>query len=80
MKKLLILTIVIISQFISSCEEDKDLFTPELKLIQKVKGTELLLRENKWGFNDLVVNVKYEMRAIPLLANVADADGAAWNI
>ncbi len=61
--------------FISSCEEDKSLFTPELKLIQKVRGTEMLLRDNTWGFNDLVVEVKYEMKAIPLLANVADSDG-----
>jgi hypothetical protein len=73
--RLLTILILFFSLFLTSCEEDKDLFTPELKLIQKVKGTELLLRENKWGFNDLVVNVKYEMRAIPLLANVADGDG-----
>jgi hypothetical protein len=34
-----------------------------------------LLRNHVWGFHDLVVDVKYEMRATPLLANVADENG-----
>ena len=36
---------------------------------------ENLLRDNRWGFHDLTVSVKYESRAIPLLANVADENG-----
>ncbi len=73
--RLHLIPILLIFICISSCEEDQDLITPDLDLIYKVKSTELLLRENTWGFNDLVVEVKYEMRAIPLLANVADENG-----
>ena len=75
MNRTFILPAVFIALFFSACEEDQDLITPDLELIYKVKSTELLLRENTWGFNDLIVDVKYEMKAIPLLANVADADG-----
>ncbi len=75
MNKKLIVSVLFISLFISSCEPDQDLITPDLDLIQKVKSTEILLRDNTWGFNDLVVDVKYEMRAIPLMANIADENG-----
>ncbi|MDP3441340.1 MAG: hypothetical protein Q8T08_00630, partial [Ignavibacteria bacterium] len=75
MKKYFLLPILFISLLMVSCKPDEDLITPDLDLIYKVKSTEKLLRENTWGFNDLVVEVKYEMRAIPLLANVADANG-----
>ena len=71
----LIISALFISLFISSCEPDKDLLTPDLDLIYKVKSTEILLRENTWGFNDLIVDVKLEMRAIPLLANLANENG-----
>ena len=73
--KLFVILTLFLSLFISSCQEDQDLITPDLDLIYKVKSTEILLRENTWGFNDLIVSVKYEMRAIPLLANVADENG-----
>ncbi len=75
MKKLYFLSALFISLCISSCQPDEDLITPDLDLIYKVKSTEILLRDNTWGFHDFIVDVKYEMRAIPLLANVADADG-----
>jgi hypothetical protein len=75
MKKNFILPALFILLFVSSCQEDIDLITPDLDLIYKVKSTEILLRENSWEFNDLIVDVQYEMRAIPLLANVADDDG-----
>ena len=64
--KKLIVSVLFISLVISSCEPDKDLITPDLDLIHHVKSTEILLRDNTWSFNDLVVDVKYEMRAIPL--------------
>jgi len=64
-----------ISLFMASCKEDEQLITPDLDLIYKVKSTEILLRENTWDFNDLIIDVKYEMQAIPLLANVADENG-----
>jgi len=75
MNRKIIISVLFISLLISSCEPDKDLITPDLDLIRKVKSTEILLRNNTWGFHDLAVDVKYEMKAIPLLANVADANG-----
>lgn len=42
---------------------------------ERIQETENLLRDHTWGFNDLVVDVKFETRAIPLLANVADENG-----
>lgn len=75
MNKIYFISIVFISLCLSSCQPDEDLITPDLDLIYKVKSTEILLRDNTWGFNDLIVDVKYEMRAIPLMANIADADG-----
>ena len=61
--------------FFISCEETDSLIEPDLEAVKRIKDTEILLRNNLWGFNDLIVNVKYEMRAIPLLSNVADQDG-----
>ncbi len=75
MNKKIIVSVLFVSLFLSSCEPDQDLITPDLDLIYKVKSTEILLRDNDWGFNDLVVDVNYEMRAILLLANVADENG-----
>ena len=75
LNRLFIFFAFILSLCITSCQPDEDLITPDLDLIYKVKSTEILLRDNTWGFHDLLVDVKYEMRAIPLLANVADADG-----
>ncbi len=66
---------LLIALFMASCKEDEQLITPDLDLIYKVKSTEILLRENTWDFNDLIIDVKYEMQAIPLLANVADENG-----
>ena len=63
------------SLFFISCEETDSLIEPDLEAVKRIKDTEILLRNNLWGFNDLIVNVKYEMRAIPLLSNVADQDG-----
>jgi hypothetical protein len=61
--------------FFISCEETDSLIEPDLEAVKRIKDTEILLRNNLWGFNDLIVNVKYEMLAIPLLSNVADQDG-----
>lgn len=75
MNKIFLLPALFISLLILSCQPDEDLISPDISVIQKVKSTEILLRNNTWRFNDLVVTVKYEMRAIPLLANVADENG-----
>jgi hypothetical protein len=75
MNKTFLLPALFISLLIFSCQPDEDLISPDISLIKKVKSTEILLRNNTWRFNDLIVTVKYEMRAIPLLANVADENG-----
>lgn len=59
----------------SSCQKEDPLVSPNYRVIEKVKDTEILLRNNLWRYHDLEVDVQYEMRAIPLLANVADANG-----
>lgn len=64
-----------IALLVTSCKEDVDLITPDLDLIERVKSTEILLRNNTWKFDDLMVQVKYPMQAIPLLSNVADENG-----
>lgn len=73
--KIFIVIAAFAALFMTSCKEDEALVTPDLDLIYKVKSTEILLRDNLWGFNDLIIEVKYEMKAIPLLANVADENG-----
>ena len=55
--------------------QDEDIRTPEEKQLEKIKAIGDLLQYNTWGFDDLIVDVKSEMRAIPLLANVADENG-----
>jgi hypothetical protein len=75
MKKAILLLALFIMLFQSSCKKDIDLLSHDLARIQKVKDTEELLREKPWSFDDLVITVKNEMRAIPLLANVADDNG-----
>jgi len=74
-RRLVILLIICVAMLIVSCEEDDPLLSPDHKAAKKIKDTELLLRNNLWGFDDLIVDVKYEMHAIPLLAGVADQDG-----
>ncbi len=61
-KNITILLILCAGMFISSCEEDDALINPDGQALRKIKDTEILLRNNLWGFNDLVVDVKYEMR------------------
>lgn len=56
-----------------ACEDEKR--TPEQLDRDKIMDVENLLRDNQWGFNDLTVSVRFESRAIPLLANVADENG-----
>jgi hypothetical protein len=63
----------LIPMFFLSCEEEQ--LTPEQIERNKIIKTENLLRDNTWGFQDLIVKVKYESRAIPLLVNVADENG-----
>jgi hypothetical protein len=72
---IVILLTLFATLFFISCEENDSLLEPDLEAVKRIKDTEILLRNNLWGFNDLIVNVKYEMRAIPLLANIADQDG-----
>ena len=38
-------------------------------------ATESMLRDNNWSFYDFKVSVKYESKASPLLANIADQKG-----
>ena len=74
-KKWTLLLTLLFSLAAISCEESDPLLSPDLEALQKIKSTEILLRNHVWGFHDLVVDVKHEMRAIPLLANVADENG-----
>lgn len=60
--------------FFGSCREE-DERTPEQIERDKIIEIENTLRTHNWGFNDLKVSVKYETRATPLLANVADENG-----
>ena len=67
------LLIIGIGFLLYSCnEEDK---TPEQIERDKIMAIEDLLRNNQWAFTDMSVSVKFESRAIPLLANVADENG-----
>ena len=75
MNKLYLFLTIIFAMLLSSCNQDEDLRSPEEKELEKIKSTSELLQYNTWGFNDLIVDVKSEMRAIPLLANVADENG-----
>ena len=56
-----------------ACETDEK--TAEQIERDKIIAVEDQLRDNTWKFNDLVVSVKLEANAIPLLANVADENG-----
>ena len=60
---------------LSSCKKDDPLVSPDYNVIKHIKDTEILLRNNLWGFHDMRVDVRYEMRATPMLANVADENG-----
>ena len=75
MNKLYLFLTIILAMLLLSCNQDEDLRSPEEKELEKIKSTSELLQYNTWGFNDLIVDVKSEMRAIPLLANVADENG-----
>ena len=75
MKSVYIVFVFAVLIVFSSCQKEDPLVSPDYRVIEKVKDTEILLRNNLWGYHDLVVDVQYEMRAIPLLANVADANG-----
>jgi hypothetical protein len=75
MKSSYILIVFAVLITFGSCQKEDPLVSPDYRAIQKVKDTEILLRNNLWAYNDLVVDVQYEMRAISLLANVADANG-----
>ena len=75
MNKTFLLLTIIAALFFASCDQDKDIRTPEEKQLENMKAAANLLQYNTWGFNDLIVDVKSEMRAIPLLANVADENG-----
>jgi hypothetical protein len=66
--------LIIFSFLIFSCEDDVEL-TPEQIERNEILKIEKLLRDNTWGFKDLLVTVQYKSRAIPLLANVADDNG-----
>ena len=75
MKTAYILSVFAVLITFSSCEKDDPLVSQDYRVIQRIKDTEILLRNNLWGYHDLVIDVQYEMRAIPLLANIADANG-----
>ena len=70
LKTLILLGIVLL---LYACEDEKS--TPEQLEREEIMVIENLLRDNQWGFHDMTVSVKYEARAIPLLANVADENG-----
>ena len=59
MIKKTIFSMLFIALLVTSCKEDVDLITPDLDLIERVKSTEILLRNNTWKFDDLMVEVKY---------------------
>ena len=75
MNKVFLFLISIATFLLASCDQDEDIRTPEEKQLENIKATGDLLQYNTWGFNDLIVDVKSEMRAIPLLANLADENG-----
>ena len=58
--------------FFACVEEQR---TDEQLARDKIMAVEDLLRDNQWGFNELTVSVRFESRAIPLLANLADENG-----
>jgi hypothetical protein len=59
--------------FFYACEKEE--LTPEQIERNKIIEIEDALRDNLWGFQDLKVTVRYESKAVPLLANVADENG-----
>ncbi len=75
MNKIFLLLTFTASLFLASCDQDEDVRTPEEKQLEKIKAIGDLLQYNTWGFDDLIIDVNSEMRAIPLLANVADENG-----
>lgn len=75
MKKIFPLLTIVFTLALASCDKDQDLRSPEEKELDNIKATSDLLQYNLWGFNDLIIDVASEMRAIPLLANVADENG-----
>ena len=75
MNKIFLLLTFTASLFLASCDQDEDIRTPEEKQLEKIKAIGDLLQYNTWGFDDLIIDVKSEMRAIPLLANIADENG-----
>ena len=58
--------------FFACVEEPR---TDEQLARDKIMAVEDLLGDNQWSFNDLTVSVRFESRAIPLLANLADENG-----
>lgn len=75
MKKSSTLLLLLISISIFSCRKDFDLPSLDRKFKASVEATETLLQDKPWNFNDFIITVKNEMRAIPLMANVADESG-----
>ena len=75
MNKIIFLVTIVLTLLNSSCKKEDPLLSPDHQNMEQIMETETLLQNNVWGFNDLIVEVKYEMRAIPMLANVADENG-----
>lgn len=75
MHKITIYIALIFTLSFASCDQNDDLRSPEDKQLENIQNTKELLQFNLWGFNDLVIDVNTEMRAIPLMANVADKNG-----
>lgn len=65
--------LLIAALLLSACEKDEK--TPTQIERDKIMAIENLLRDNRWGFNDLSVAIQFETEAVPLLANVADENG-----
>lgn len=75
MKRVYLKTLILLGMalLLYACEDEER--TPEQLERDKIMVIENLLRDNQWGFNDLTVSVRFESRAIPMLANLADENG-----
>lgn len=68
------MSIILFVMVLASCSKEESKTQEQIDR-ETIQETENLLRDHTWGFNDLLVDVKFETRAIPLLANVADENG-----
>ncbi|NPD47748.1 hypothetical protein [Lentimicrobium sp. S6] len=69
----LVLLVLVFNLIFASCKKEEK--TPKQLEQEQIIEMHNTLKDNNWDFDDLSVEVKHEMLAMPFMANVADENG-----